>query len=155
MMMEEAQDYHSAQSQYGIWLARLNPQIDSSLIEEYYKRPFALTMQLVDDSIDMRQQQQYGQHQQYGQQYDQYGQQPMQQQQQQFSPHIVSVEIARPSTSPPIPRVYSAVDSSKSAVAETSGLTDVLGNLSAGSTSNLATVFSPTDLIGDEDEDSE
>ncbi len=80
---------------------------------------------------------------------------------QQSFPHIVSVGIARPTTSPLTPRVSSPVDSSKSAVVETSGHTDVLDNLSAArSSSNLATVFTtphtphqPTDLVDDEDAD--
>ncbi len=61
----------------------------------------------------------------------------------------VSMGLARPSSTPPTPQVSSPVDVNKSA-AETSGLTDVLGNLSASSNANLATVFSPTVLVGDE-----
>ncbi len=109
--MEEAEDSYTAQSQYGVWLARLISQIDRTLIQVYYKRSFALMMQFVDNS--------------------------------------------RPSPPSQTPRVSSPVVSSKSAVAETSGLTDVLGNMSAGSSSNIATVFSATDLVGDEDADSD
>ncbi len=51
MMMEEVDESHSAQSQCGVWLACLIPQIDGTLIQEYYKCSFALMMQFVEDSI--------------------------------------------------------------------------------------------------------
>ncbi len=67
------------------------------------------------------------------------------------------MEIARPTLPPSsTPQVSSPVESSNTAVTETSGFTNVLDNLSAtGSSSNLDTVFSPTYLVGDANADSD
>ncbi len=56
LMMEKEDKSCSAESHYGVWLSRLIPQIDHSLIQEYYKQSFALTMQFVDKSIALCQQ---------------------------------------------------------------------------------------------------
>ncbi len=56
VMMEEAEDSRSSQMMYGLWLAHTVPQIEGSLIHEYYKHSFALTMRFVDESITIQQQ---------------------------------------------------------------------------------------------------
>ncbi len=150
--MEEADDSCLAELQYNVcgclaWSLRL-----TSLIQEYYKCSFALAIQFVDDyrlvaaavlvaaaaavwvaaaAVEAATHAAV------------------------FSSHSISGDRQIYTFFIITLKVSTPVECSKVAT-ENSGLTDVLGNLSAtGSSTNFATVFSPTDLVVHDVEDSD